>query len=48
MQQQWVIETKALTRQFGQQTAVNAVSLHAAPGRIYGLLGRNGRRARRA
>ena len=42
MQQQWVIETKALTRQFGQQTAVNAVSLHAAPGRIYGLLGRNG------
>lgn len=42
MQQQWVIETKALTRRFGQQTAVNAVSLHAAPGRIYGLLGRNG------
>ncbi len=42
MQQQWVIETKALTRRFGQQTAVNQVSLHVEPGRIYGLLGRNG------
>ena len=42
MQQKWIIETKDLTRRFGQQTAVNAVSLHAAPGRIYGLLGRNG------
>lgn len=42
MQQQWMIETKALTRRFGQQTAVNQVSLHVEAGRIYGLLGRNG------
>ncbi len=37
-----VIETKHLTKIYGEQTAVNAVNLHVKKGRIYGLLGRNG------
>lgn len=37
-----VIETKELTKVYGDQTAVNAVDLHVKKGRIYGLLGRNG------
>ncbi len=37
-----VIETKRLTKIYGEQTAVNAVNLHVKKGRIYGLLGRNG------
>lgn len=38
----FVIETRKLTKIYGEQTAVNAVDLHVRPGRIYGLLGRNG------
>ena len=38
----FVIETKKLTKIYGEQTAVNSVNLHVKPGRIYGLLGRNG------
>ena len=38
----YVIETKQLTKVYGDQTAVNAVDLHVERGRIYGLLGRNG------
>ena len=37
-----VIETKKLTKIYGEQTAVNSMNLHVKPGRIYGLLGRNG------
>lgn len=37
-----VIETKQLTKIYGEQTAVNTVNLHVQEGRIYGLLGRNG------
>ena len=37
-----VIETKQLTKVYGNQTAVNAVDLHVKRGQIYGLLGRNG------
>ena len=37
-----VIETRNLTKQYGAQTSVNRVNLHLRPGRIYGLLGRNG------
>lgn len=37
-----MIETKKLTKIYGEQTAVNSVNLHVKPGRIYGLLGRNG------
>lgn len=38
----FVIETKQLTKRYGEQTAVNKVNLHVKKGRIYGLLGRNG------
>lgn len=38
----FVIETKQLTKIYGEQTAVKAVELHVKKGRIYGLLGRNG------
>jgi bacitracin transport system ATP-binding protein len=37
-----VIETKQLTKIYGEQTVVSAVSLHVKKGQIYGLLGRNG------
>lgn len=38
----FIIETKQLTKKYGEQTAVNSVSLHVKKGGIYGLLGRNG------
>lgn len=39
---EFVIETKQLTKVYGEQIAVNSVNLHVKKGRIYGLLGRNG------
>lgn len=38
----FIIETKQLTKNYGEQAAVNSVSLHVKKGQIYGLLGRNG------
>ena len=38
----FVIETRKLTKTYGDQTAVGKVDLHVRKGRIYGLLGRNG------
>lgn len=38
----FLIETKKLTKIYGEQTAVNSIDLHVKSGRIYGLLGRNG------
>ena len=38
----YLIETKRLTKIYGNQTAVKDVNLHVKKGRIYGLLGRNG------
>jgi len=38
----WVLETKALTKKYDKQTAVDAINLHVPKGKIYGLLGRNG------
>ena len=38
----FVIETKQLTKIYGEQTTVNKVNLHVRKGQIYGLLGRNG------
>lgn len=38
----FIIETKQLTKNYGEQVAVNSVNLHVKKGRIYGLLGRNG------
>jgi ABC-type multidrug transport system ATPase subunit len=39
---EFVIETQALTKQFGEQVAVNHIDMHIPRGRIYCLLGRNG------
>lgn len=38
----YVIETRDITKVYGEQTVVNKVNLHVQKGRIYGLLGRNG------
>ncbi|WP_324823904.1 ABC transporter ATP-binding protein [Sinanaerobacter sp. ZZT-01] len=38
----YVIETKNLTKQYGEQKSVAALNIHIKRGRIYGLLGRNG------
>ena len=38
----FLIETKKLTKMYGEQAVVNSVNLHVKSGRIYGLLGRNG------
>lgn len=38
----YIIETKNLTKVYGEQKAVNSVNLHVEKGSIYGLLGRNG------
>ena len=37
-----VVETKDLTRKFGDLVAVNQVSLNIGPGELFGLLGPNG------
>ncbi|MXU64309.1 ABC transporter ATP-binding protein [Oceanomicrobium pacificus] len=37
-----VVETRGLTRRFGDKTAVDHVDLRIAPGEIYGFLGPNG------
>ena len=37
-----ILETKDLTKNFGKQLAVNAVSLHIPQDGVYGLLGPNG------
>lgn len=37
-----IIETRNLTKQYGQQKSVADLNLHVRQGRIYGLLGRNG------
>lgn len=37
-----VVETRNLTKVYGEQTVVDRVNLHVRKGRIYGLLGRNG------
>ena len=38
----YLIETRQLTKTYGDQTVVKDVDLHVKRGRIYGLLGRNG------
>lgn len=39
---EYIIETKNLTKQYGTQKSVANFNMHVKPGRIYGLLGRNG------
>lgn len=38
----YVIETKNLTKQYGPKASVSGLNIHVKKGRIYGLLGRNG------
>ena len=40
--ERYVIETRDITKVYGEQTVVNKVNLHVQKGRIYGLLGRDG------
>lgn len=40
----YLIETKQLTKTYGDQAVVKNIDLHVKPGRIYGILGRNGSR----
>ena len=42
MDETYLLQTKGLTKVYGEQTAVRAVNLHLRAGRLYGLLGRNG------
>lgn len=37
-----IVETQALTKRFGQVTAVNALTITVEPGEVFGLLGPNG------
>ncbi len=39
---EYVVDTRELTKQFGQHKAVDSVSLHIKRGEIYGFIGRNG------
>ncbi len=39
---EYLLTTNAITKQYGKQKAVNAVSLCIRQGDIYGLIGRNG------
>ena len=38
----YIIETKNLTKQYGEQKSVADLNIHVEKGKIYGLLGRNG------
>ena len=38
----YMIETRNLTKKYGNQTSVSGLNIHVKKGRIYGLLGRNG------
>ena len=40
--QELIIQTKDLTKIYGEQTVVDRVNIHIRQGKIYGLLGRNG------
>ena len=39
---EYVIETKLLTKKYGEKLAVNGMSVHVKKGDIYGLIGKNG------
>ena len=36
----YIVETKSLTKRYGDKIAVNGMSLHVKKGDIYGLIGR--------
>ena len=37
-----ILETRSLTKKYGDKIAVNGMSLHVRRGDIYGLIGKNG------
>ena len=39
---EYMIETRDLTKKYGNQSSVSHLDIHVKKGRIYGLLGRNG------
>lgn len=39
---EYLVETKALTKKFGEHKALDSVNIHVKKGAIYGLIGRNG------
>lgn len=39
---EYIIETRNLTKKYGNTAAVNQINMHVPKGKIYGLLGRNG------
>src|SRR5690348_6600706 len=42
MKTDYAVETEDLTRQFGNFTAVDHITLQVAPGEVFGFLGANG------
>ena len=42
MEANWIIETKGLTKVFGDKVAVSNLTLRVAPGEVFGFLGPNG------
>ena len=42
MMDEFIIETRHLTKQYGTQKSVSDLNIHVKKGRVYGLLGRNG------
>ena len=39
---EYILETRDLTKVYGQKAAARDVNLHIREGQIYGLIGRNG------
>ena len=39
---EYIVETKNLVKQYGQNKVIDDVTIHVKPGEIYGLIGRNG------
>ena len=37
-----MLQIEGLTKKYGEKTAVDALSLHIAPGEVYGFIGHNG------
>ena len=42
MMDEFIVETRHLTKQYGTQKSVSDLNIHVKKGRVYGLLGRNG------
>ena len=37
-----MLQIEGLTKKYGEKTAVDTLSLHIAPGEVYGFIGHNG------